>query len=107
MGYLELGSAIIFECIGINALKASNGLTNIPYDILMVVTYIISFASLSLCLRHMGLGVAYAIWSAIGTILISISGVLIWHETFNTKAIIGIILIIIGVVILNLNTSSN
>lgn len=106
MGYFDLSCAIIFECIGINALKASNGLKNIPFDILMVITYLLSFFFLAMCLKTIKLDVAYAVWSAIGTILITISGVFLWHESINIKGLIGIILIIIGVVILNLSTSS-
>ena len=62
----------------------------------------ISFLSLSLCLKRIDLGKAYAVWSAIGTILTVLTGVFLWHESINFKGIIGIAIIIIGVAILNL-----
>ncbi|MBU3851203.1 MAG: multidrug efflux SMR transporter [Candidatus Paralactobacillus gallistercoris] len=104
MGYFDLGCAIIFECIGINALKASNGLKSIPFDLLTLVTYVLSFIFLAMCLKTINLDEAYAVWSAIGTVLITISGVFLWHEAINIKGLIGIALIIVGVVLLNLST---
>lgn len=69
----------------------------------MVVTYLLSFFFLAMCLKTVKLDVAYAVWSAIGTILITISGVFLWHEGIGSKGLFGIVLIIIGVVLLNLD----
>lgn len=57
-----------------------------------------------MCLKTINLDEAYAVWSAIGTVLITISGVFLWHEAINMKGLIGIALIIVGVVLLNLST---
>jgi small multidrug resistance pump len=57
---------------------------------------------MSLSLRTIPLGIAYAIWSGLGTAAIAVIGVIVWREQLNTAGVIGIVLIIIGVILLNM-----
>jgi small multidrug resistance pump len=96
--------AVVAEVIGSNGLKASKGFTVLGPSVLVVAGYGVAFWLMSLALKAgLQLGLAYAVWSGLGTALIAISGVLIFKETFGTAGVVGIGLIIVGVVLLNLS----
>lgn len=99
---LLLFGAIICELIGTNALKASDGLTRLLPTLLVIAGYGASFYLMSLSLRTIPLGIAYAIWSGLGTAIIAVIGVIVWREHLNSAGVIGIVLIIVGVVLLNM-----
>lgn len=101
-GYLIL--AIIFEVFGTTMMKLSNGLSNIIPSVLMFVGYIASFAMLAIALKTIDVSVAYAIWSAIGIILISIIGIFYFGESVSLAKVISLLVIITGVVSLKLCT---
>ena len=101
-GYLIL--AIIFEVFGTTMMKLSNGLSNSIPSVLMFVGYIASFAMLAIALKTIDVSVAYAIWSAIGIILISIIGIFYFGESVSLAKVISILVIITGVVSLKLCT---
>ncbi|GBU09755.1 multidrug resistance protein [Gammaproteobacteria bacterium] len=96
-----LCGAIIFEVIGTTLMKLSNGFTVLVPSIFMIITYSISFASLTLCLRKMEVTIAYAIWSAVGTVLIAIVGALFFGENMSLSKIVCLLIIILGVIGLN------
>ena len=102
MGYLYLAIAIVAEVIGTSALKASDGFTRPQASVIVVVGYGIAFYFLSLVLRTIPVGVAYAIWSGVGIALISIIGVFAFNQKLDLPAVLGIALIVAGVAILNL-----
>lgn len=102
MGYVYLSMAIIAEVIGTSALKASDEFTRLGPSSVAVVGYIIAFYLLSLVLKTIPVGIAYAIWSGIGIALISIVGVVMFQQFLDLPAVIGIVLIIAGVAIINL-----
>jgi len=102
MGKLYLIIAILSEVIGTTALKASDGFTRVVPSLVVVVGYGIAFFCLSLTLRTIPVGVAYAVWSGVGIVLIAVVAYFRHGETLDTAAIIGISLILIGVVVLNL-----
>ncbi len=102
MGYVYLSMAIIAEVIGTSALKASDEFTRLGPSIVAVAGYIIAFYLLSLVLKTIPVGIAYAIWSGIGIALISIVGVVMFQQFLDLPAVIGIVLIIAGVAIINL-----
>lgn len=104
MGWLYLLFAIILELFGTTMMKLSNGLTNIMPTIGMFTGYVLCFIFLSLALKTIEMSVAYAIWSAVGIILIAIIGICFFHENINIAKIVGIFLIIIGVVTVKLNS---
>lgn len=101
MHWLYLAIAIVSEVIATSALKAAEGFTRWGPSLLVVVGYASAFYFLSLTLRSIPLGVAYAIWSGVGVALVSIVGWAIYHQSLDAAALVGIALIIAGVVVLN------
>lgn len=101
-GYLYLLVAIIGEVIGTNLLKATDGFTKLTPTIYTIIAYVISFYFLSLSFKTIPISVAYAIWGAIGIILITLFSVLVWKEPLNMMTVVGLGFIIIGTVLVNL-----
>ena len=101
MGNIYLAVAIISEVIATSALKSSNGFTNLWPSILVVVGYGIAFYMLSLVLETMNVGLAYAIWAGLGIVLVSIVGAVMYKQVPDLPAILGMVLIVVGVVIIN------
>ena len=94
--------AILSEVVGTVALKTSDGFARLGPTALVVVGYGLTFYFLGLALKQIPLGVAYAIWSGLGTAGAVLAGVLLWRESLNQAGVIGIALIVAGVLILNL-----
>jgi small multidrug resistance pump len=106
MGYLYLAIAIVAEVVGTSALKASDGFTKPIPATLVVLGYGVAFYFLSLVLKAIPVGVAYAIWSGVGIALISIIGVFAFNQKLDLPAILGVALIVAGVAVLNLFSKS-
>lgn len=102
MGYLYLGFAIISEVIGTSALQASNGFTKIIPSALVVLGYGAAFYLLALTLKYMPVGIAYAIWAGLGIVLLSIVGAIVFKQTPDMPAVIGMGLIVLGVLVIHL-----
>lgn len=100
--YLFLMVAIILETIATACLKASDQFTKPIFTIVTILGYVGAFYFLSLTLKSVPIGIAYAIWSGVGIVLISIVGLFLFKQTPDAPAIIGILLIIAGVIIINL-----
>jgi small multidrug resistance pump len=98
---LILVLAILSEVVGTVALKASEGFARLGPNVLVVVGYGLSFYFLSLALKQIPLGVAYAIWSGLGTAGAVVAGILLWRESLTLAGVVGIVLIIAGVILLN------
>ena len=98
--------AIVSEVIATSALKAAEGFTQLVPSIVVVVGYAAAFYFLSLTLRTLPIGIAYAAWSGIGIVLVSLIGWFVYRQPLDTAALIGISLIIAGVVILNFFSKS-
>ena len=94
--------AIIFETSATSLLKVAEGFTKPLPTIASILLYILSFYCLSNCLKTVPIGVAYAIWSALGIVLVTLVGIIAFKQTPDWGGIIGILLIIIGVGVLNL-----
>src|SRR5690606_29971387 len=99
--WLFLGTAIISEVIATSALKASDGFSRLWPSLIVVAGYAVSFYFLSLTLKTLPVGVAYAIWSGLGIVLISLIGIVLFGQKLDMPAIIGMGLIIAGVVVMN------
>jgi small multidrug resistance pump len=82
-------------------LQASESLTRLVPSLIMAVTYAASFLFLALTLRTIPIGIAYALWSGIGIVLIAAVGWVWFKQTLDTPALIGLGLIIGGVVVVN------
>ena len=105
MQWLYLSVAIIAEVIATSALKASEGFTRLWPSLVVVTGYGIAFFFLSLTLKTLPVGVAYAVWSGLGVVLVSIVGLVFFGQTIDTAGAIGIGLIVSGVAVLNLFSS--
>ena len=102
MNWLYLAIAIVSEVVATSALKATEGFTRWVPSLLVVVGYASAFYFLSLTLRSIPIGVAYAVWSGAGVVLISLVGWLLYQQSLDAAALIGIGLIVAGVLVLNL-----
>jgi len=102
MRYWLLFLAIVAEVIATSALKASEGFTKFIPSIIVVVGYGAAIYLLSLVLRSLPVGIAYAIWAGLGIALIVIIGAFVFKQIPDLPAIIGIVLIVAGVVVINL-----
>jgi small multidrug resistance pump len=102
VSYLYLSIAIIAEVIGTSALKASEGFTRPGPVLITIIGYGAAFYFLSLTLKTIPVGIAYAIWSGAGIVLISLIGYALFRQALDLPAIIGMALIIAGVAVINL-----
>lgn len=100
--YIYLMLAIVFEIITTTFLKKSEEFTKLVPSVVTVIGYSAAFYCLSLTLRQIPVGITYAIWSGVGIVCITIIGIIAFKQVPDWPAIIGIILIIIGVLIINL-----
>ncbi|MEN3602763.1 SMR family transporter [Brucella abortus] len=100
--YTLLAIAIFSEVIGTLSLKASEGFSRLGPSIVVVVAYGLAFYFLSLTLKTIPVGVAYAIWSGVGVTLVALIGWLVFGQKLDLPAIVGMGLIIAGVIVLNL-----
>ena len=102
MGYLYLGIAVAAEVIATSALKASDGFTRPLPTVIVALGYGVAFYFLSLVLKTVPVGVAYAIWSGAGIVLIGLIGWLVLKQPLDVPAMLGMGLIIAGVAVIQL-----
>ncbi|NYT80188.1 multidrug efflux SMR transporter [Alcaligenaceae bacterium] len=100
MSWLYLSIAIIAEVVATTALKASEGFTRLIPSIIVVAGYGLAFFMLAQTLRSIPVGVAYAIWSGVGIVLVSIVGFFLFKQRLDAPALLGIALIIAGVLVM-------
>ncbi len=105
-GLTYLILAIISEVIATTVLKASDGFSRLYPSIVVVVGYCFSFWALSQVVKVMPLGIAYAIWSGLGIVLVSVAVVFVYQQKLDLPAIVGMTLIIAGVLVINLLSNS-
>jgi small multidrug resistance pump len=105
--WLFLSAAIVAEVIATSALKASDGFSKLTPSLITVVGYLIAFYLLALTLRAIPVGIAYAVWSGVGTVLIAIVGWILYGQKLDLPALIGMGLIVAGVVVLNVFSKSS
>jgi small multidrug resistance pump len=101
MSYIFLTIAIVSEVIGTNALNASRGFTKIFPSIITIISYGFAFYFLSIVLKTIPVGIAYAIWSGMGIILVTVIAAIIFKQIPDVPALIGLSLIITGVIVIN------
>lgn len=103
---LALAIAIISEVLATAALRESNGFTRMLPTAFVVLGYGTAFYFLSIALRDMPVGIAYAVWSGVGIVLISTIGWVMFGQKLDWPAILGIALILSGVLVINVWSSS-
>lgn len=101
MNWLYLGLAIVAEVIGTTALKATDGFSRIVPSLIVAIAYGASFFFLSLTLKTIPVGIAYAVWSGVGIVLIVLAGWWLYGQAIDAAGMVGIAFIGAGVVILN------
>lgn len=102
MAFVYLALAIVAEVVATSALKATDGFTRLGPSLVVVAGYGIAFFMLSLVLRTVPVGIAYAIWAGLGIVLVALVGVLVYGQRPDLPAMLGIGLIVTGVVVIQL-----
>lgn len=105
--WLILMGAIVAEVVATSALKASNGFSRLAPSVITVLGYAIAFYLLALTLRTIPVGIAYAIWSGVGTVLIALAAWMLYGQKLDFPAVIGMALIVAGVIVLNVFSKSS
>ncbi|HUH35176.1 MAG TPA: multidrug efflux SMR transporter [Moheibacter sp.] len=105
--YLFLAAAILFEVIGTSFLKKTEQFTQPIPTLIFGTALCLSFYLLSIALKGIPIGIAYAIWSAVGIVVISLVGYFVYQQTLDWPAILGIAFIVVGVVIINLFSNAS
>lgn len=106
MPYILLMIAIVAEVVGTSALKQSDGFSRPAPALVAIVCYAIAFYMLSLTLRALPTGIAYAIWSGVGIVLVAAVAWIRNGQRLDAPALIGMALIIAGVLVMNLFSTS-
>lgn len=104
--WLQLLLAIVAEVVATSALKASDGFTRLWPAVIVVVGYSVSFYCLSLVLKTIPVGITYAVWSGLGIVLITLAAWWLYGQTIDTAGLVGMGLILTGVVVLNVFSTS-
>ena len=99
-GYMYLTIAILSEVVATSALKSSDGFTKYGPSLVVILGYGISFYCLSVVLKTIPVGVAYAIWSGMGIALITLLGWLVFSQRLDLPAFLGMALIVAGVIVI-------
>lgn len=105
--WLFLAVAIVSEVVATSALKSSEGFTRLVPSSLVVVGYGLAFYFLSLALKSIPLGIAYAVWAGLGIVLVALTAWIAFGQKLDAWAFVGMGFIIIGVLILNLLSKSS
>lgn len=104
--FVPLGAAIVLEVVGTSLLQRSEQFTRLAPTLGMAVCYLASFYLLSVSLKVLPLGIAYAIWSACGVALVAMIGLVVFGQRLDLPAVLGLGLIVAGVVVINVFSRS-
>lgn len=101
MGYWYLAIATIAEVIATSALKSSEGFTKLGASLIVIIGYMVAFYFLSLVLKTVPIGIAYAIWAGMGIVLVAIVGAVMFKQMPDLAALVGMAFIIAGILIMH------
>ncbi|MDG1430961.1 MAG: SMR family transporter [Paracoccaceae bacterium] len=107
VAYFYLVVAVILETIGTSALQASAQFSKLWPSVIVVIAYGAAFFFLALCLKYIPVGIAYALWSGLGIVFISVIGVLVFGQKLDFAAVAGMILILVGIGVIHLFSSAS
>lgn len=102
IAYLLLSCAIAFEIVATTLLKITDEFTRLVPSLAVIICYAASFYLLSVTLRTINVGIAYAIWSGVGIVAVTLAGWVFYKQGMDAPALAGITLIIAGVMVINL-----
>jgi small multidrug resistance pump len=107
--YFYLVVAVIAETIGTTALQASSHFTRFWPSVLVVIAYAAAFYYLGAVLKFIPVGIAYALWSGLGIILIALIGFIVFGQILDLAAVLGLAMIIGGIAVIQLfsNTATH
>ena len=103
--WLFLTAAIVCEVVGTSLMKLSESLTRWIYIPPMLVAYLLALGGLALALKTIEVGIAYAVWAGVGTLLIAAIGIVFFAESTSLLKMVSMLFVIVGVVGLNLANS--
>jgi len=107
MSYAWLAAAIVCEVCATSALKVSDGFSRPVPSAIVCIGYAAAFFFLSQTLKSVPVGIAYAIWSGVGTVLIALVARVMYKQMLNAPTILGMALIILGVIVMNVFSRSS
>ena len=107
MHYIVLFFAIVTETIGTSALQASAQFSKLWPSVITVVAYAASFYLMALALKVIPVGIAYAIWSGVGILMIAIIGYAVFGQKLDLPAILGMGLILVGILVIHLFSATS
>ena len=107
MKYLFLVAAVLSETIGTSALQASNQFTKFWPSVIVVISYALAFYFLSITLKYITVGIAYALWVGLRIIFITIVGLVVFGRKLDSAAIIGLTMIILGIAVIHLFSTTS
>nr|WP_298412016.1 multidrug efflux SMR transporter [uncultured Halomonas sp.] len=107
MAYVYLFVAIVAEVLATSALKSSQEFTRFWPSVLVIGGYGLAFYMLTLVLRTVPVGIAYAFWAGLGIVLVTLIGVVVFKEKLDLAAVLGLAMIIGGVVVIQLFSSAS
>lgn len=104
--WIYLAVAIVAEVVGTSFLKQADGFTRLWPSVTVIASYIVAFYFLSLTLKTLPVGIAYAVWAGAGVALIAMAGFVFFGQALDWPALLGIALIVLGVAVINLFSST-
>jgi len=107
IAYFYLVVAVVLETIGTTALQASEQFSKFWPSVIVVVAYGGAFFLLALTLKYIPVGIAYALWSAMGIVFISIIGFMVFGQKLDFAAMMGILFILVGIGIIHLFSTAS
>ncbi|MCH2046891.1 MAG: multidrug efflux SMR transporter [Saprospiraceae bacterium] len=108
MKWIYLSIAVVAEVIATTALKESDGFSKVFPSVLVILGYGAAFYFLGLLLKmDTSIAVVYAIWSGAGIVLVALIGYFIYQQQLNIPTLIGLGLIIIGIILVNVNSMAH
>lgn len=102
MMWIVLIIAGFFELAFTVCMKLSNGLKNVKYTILTVISSCVSIGLLSIATKTLPLGLSYAVWTGLGTLFNVIFGIVVFKESKSAKKLIFMAMVLLGVIGLRL-----
>jgi small multidrug resistance pump len=107
LGWIFLALAIVLELSGTVSMKLSESFTRLWPSVAMFLFYGASFTFLNFALGYMNVSIAYAVWSGVGIVLITLAGLVVFHERLPLSSMLWMLVIIIGVIGLNISAKTH
>lgn len=104
VAWLLLAASILSEVVGTVALKHSNGFANLLPTTCAAASFLIAIWLMSLSLKHIEMGITYAVWAGSATAILAMVGIALYGESLSVFKMVGMVMVVSGVIVLNLDT---